>query len=95
MVFTMKVSYKASFLRNLRSLANSGDGMFERISHLVMHDIPDAEDIWKFDVSKLHGGKNMYRLRIGDYRAGFTFDDDGGVVFLALLHRSEAYRKFP
>jgi len=45
------------------------------------------------DVRKLVGGHGRYRLRVGDYRVIFTFEDGQLViVVLDVKHRRETYR---
>ena len=43
---------------------------------------------------KLKGSKNAYRIRIGDYRIGFIFENHS-VEFIRFLHRSKIYDNFP
>ena len=45
------------------------------------------------DVTKLTGEAGLYRLRVGDWRVIFSYED-GGLVVLALrvLNRRDAYR---
>jgi len=43
---------------------------------------------------KLTGSKNCYRIRIGDYRLGFIFDNNT-VELVRFLHRSKMYDFFP
>ncbi len=46
----------------------------------------------RMDVKRLDSepGIPIYRLRVGDWRLGFTVDDDA-VVVLRIFHRSEGY----
>ena len=45
----------------------------------------------KLDVRKLRSEKELFRLRIGDYRVVFEFADE--VIWVARIsHRREAYR---
>jgi len=44
------------------------------------------------DVRKLAGGGDEYRLRVGDYRVRFTYQERTTMVVLRVLHRREAYR---
>ena len=49
-----------------------------------------------FQVRKLVGYRNVYRIRLGDYRAFFTFHVEivnGTVFFRYLVSRGEAYAK--
>jgi mRNA interferase RelE/StbE len=43
---------------------------------------------------KLKGSKNAYRIRIGNYRIGFIFDNHT-VEFVRFLHRDKIYDSFP
>ena len=43
---------------------------------------------------KLKGSKNCYRIRIGDYRIGFIFENNA-VELIRFLHRSKIYSFFP
>jgi mRNA-degrading endonuclease RelE of RelBE toxin-antitoxin system len=62
---------------------------------LVLEEIPNAEDLNTIgNLSKLKGDDNAYRIRVGDYRIGF-FWEDNEIVMSRVLHRSEIYRYFP
>jgi len=44
---------------------------------------------------KLQGSKNLWRIRIGDYRAIYSVDDSTRVIDVsAVRHRRDAYRDF-
>jgi len=43
---------------------------------------------------KLKGSKNSYRIRIGDYRIGFVFENNT-IALIRFLHRSKIYTFFP
>jgi len=43
---------------------------------------------------KLKGSKNSYRIRIGEYRIGFIFENQT-IEFIRFLHRSKIYNNFP
>jgi len=46
------------------------------------------------NTKKLKGHKSAYRTRVGDYRAGFFFENS--TIFLArFLHRKDIYKIFP
>ena len=43
--------------------------------------------------TKLSGTKDLWRIRIGDYRVVYTIDDDAQAVdILIVRHRRDAYR---
>jgi mRNA interferase RelE/StbE len=43
---------------------------------------------------KLKGSKNAYRIKIGDYRIGFLFENQT-IKFIRFLHRNKIYHYFP
>lgn len=45
-------------------------------------------------LKKLTGHKNAYRIRIGNYRVGFFFQEET-VLFARVVHRQEIYKVFP
>ena len=45
-------------------------------------------------ILKLSGFDQDYRIRIGDYRLGFSLEE-GVVILYRLLHRRDFYRYFP
>jgi mRNA-degrading endonuclease RelE of RelBE toxin-antitoxin system len=89
----MNIRYTKRFLKDLKAL--QGTEVYERVSTLVLEEIPEAEDISAIvNLSKLKGDENAYRIRVGDYRIGFFWEDDE-IVMSRVLHRSEIYRYFP
>jgi mRNA-degrading endonuclease RelE of RelBE toxin-antitoxin system len=46
------------------------------------------------NTKKLKGHKNAYRVRVGDYRLGFFFDNST-ILLARFLHRRDIYRIFP
>lgn len=43
---------------------------------------------------KLKGYKNVYRIKVGDYRIGVFIENDV-VEFACVVHRKDIYRIFP
>lgn len=46
------------------------------------------------NLKKLTGYKNVYRIKIGDYRIG-VFIESNTVEFSRVVHRKDIYRVFP
>jgi mRNA-degrading endonuclease RelE of RelBE toxin-antitoxin system len=46
------------------------------------------------NIKKLKGHKSAYRVRIGDYRLGFFFENST-ILLARFLHRKDIYRIFP
>jgi mRNA interferase RelE/StbE len=59
--------------------------IFAAVHQLAEHNIGD--------VKKLAGEAGEYRLRVGDWRVLFSFEDHGQtVLLLRILNRRDAYR---
>lgn len=53
-----------------------------------------SEDPFGPNMKKLKGTKQLYRLRVGDYRVIYTVDTEGRIIVLVLVgHRKDVYRK--
>ncbi len=89
----MKVDYSKSFEKSVRKLSGK---MLESVRR-VIKEVKEANDIKDItDCKHLVGYKSVYRIRIGDYRAFFTFHIeiiDDVVFFEYLVCRGEAYGK--
>jgi mRNA interferase RelE/StbE len=89
----MNIKYTKRFLKDLKALQSTD--VYAKISALVLVEIPEALDLSTIgNLSKLKGDDNAYRIRVGDYRIGFFWEDDE-IVMSRVLHRSEIYRYFP
>jgi mRNA interferase RelE/StbE len=85
--------YKKIFLKDLSALPKRHRSRIER---LVFDQIPASENIFSdFDVDRMSGYKNYYRIRIGHYRIGCTITDDNSILFYRVKSREEIYRTFP
>jgi mRNA-degrading endonuclease RelE of RelBE toxin-antitoxin system len=88
----MKVLIDKSFVRDTSENTN------KKILNSVGSCIEDIRDIGKLsdipNCKKLKRSKNAYRIKIGDYRIGFVFEEQT-VIFIRFLHRSKIYQNFP
>jgi mRNA interferase RelE/StbE len=79
-------------------LARSARKELEKLPPLVAHRI--IEDIEALAQKarppraiKLHGNKDLWRLRVGDYRVIYRIDDPAHVIDIAAVrHRRDVYR---
>ncbi|MCH7826536.1 MAG: type II toxin-antitoxin system RelE/ParE family toxin [Bacteroidetes bacterium] len=46
------------------------------------------------NLKKLRGSKNIYRIRIGNFRLGIVYQNKT-IEIIRLLHRKDIYRYFP
>jgi mRNA interferase RelE/StbE len=88
----MRVSFRASFIRDLRSIR---DG---KLAARIQQTIEDVEQAGTLNdvpnVKKMQDLKNFYRIRVGEYRIGLYMEHEI-VTFLRCLHRRDIYRHFP
>ncbi|MGI4788169.1 MAG: type II toxin-antitoxin system RelE family toxin [Janthinobacterium lividum] len=88
----MKVDFKDSFLRDLKTLKDAD--LLARIQH-VLDEIENAASLQEIsNLKKMRGGGSFYHVRIGDYRLGFSISSNT-VTYVRCLHRREIYRNFP
>ena len=89
----MNVEYSKDFEKSVKKLSGKKLDSIRR----VITEVKTAENIKDItDCKKLVGYRNVYRIRIGDYRAFFTFHIEivnDTVFFRYLVSRGEAYAK--
>ena len=89
----MNVEYSKDFEKSVKKLSGK---MLDSIRRVIA-EVKNAESIKEItDCKKLVGYRNVYRIRIGDYRAFFTFHIEivnDTVIFRYLVSRGEAYAK--
>ena len=88
----MKTEYKSSFVKDLKKV-KSGD-VKQRLLK-VMEQVENCQNLLEIEnVKKLHGAKDYYRIRIGEFRVGLKVEDNV-VIFIRFLDRKDIYRYFP
>ena len=89
----MNVEYSKDFKKSVKKLSGK---MLDSVRRVVA-EVKSAESLKDItDCKKLLGYRNIYRIRIGDYRAFFTFHIEiinDTVIFRYLVSRGEAYAK--
>jgi len=89
----LKVEYLPIFLKDLKALKSAP--VYQSIRSLVFEEIPSYTCLQEIkNLKKLKDFDSAYRVRVGNYRVGFTFSE-GTVTFVRVLHRKEIYRFFP
>ena len=79
----------------LKQLANLPDGVRERVEKFTFDELPRLESLnAAVNVKRLHGYKNCFRVRFGDYRVGIEIENEVAVLRV-VLHRRNIYRRFP
>jgi mRNA interferase RelE/StbE len=89
----VNTQYLPAFTKNIKALKSTP--YFETIKAVAFDEIPNAVSFEEIrNVKKLAGYENAYRIRVGEYRIGITFDGET-ITFYRVLHRKEIYRYFP
>ena len=89
----MNIEIKKSFTRDIKKIQDQK--LLNSILE-VIEKIQQAQSISDItNIKKMEGGKNHYRIRLGDYRLGLFIDDNKTVFIVRFLHRKEIYRYFP
>jgi mRNA interferase RelE/StbE len=84
-----KVTPKPSVEKDLRSLPKSA------ISRVIKALERMADDPFPRQAIKLEGGKELYRLRVGDYRVVYSINHTAKEIIVHYVrHRREVYRTF-
>ena len=84
--------YKKMFLKDL---AKVHPDYRKRIEDLVFERIPASKDIFtEFDIRKIQGYRDYYRIRVGMYRIGCRIQD-GILILYRVKSREEIYDVFP
>lgn len=88
----MKVEFKKSFIMDIKQLKHGR--ATKRIKECIelVEKAQSLQDIK--NIKKLRGSERYYRIRLGEYRLGFTLEDDT-LIFVRFLHRKDLYRYFP
>ncbi len=88
----MNVLVEDSFVKDTMKIKDRK--LAARIGKLIT-DAQSASSILDIrNLKKLEGFKDFYRVRIGDYRAGFKLEDKN-IRFLRFMHRKDIYKHFP
>ena len=89
----MNLNYSKDFKKSVMKLSGK---MLDSVRRVVV-EVKNAESLKDItDCKKLVGYRNVYRIRIGDYRAFFTFHIEivnDTVIFRYIVSRGEAYAK--
>ena len=88
----MNVEFRKSFEKDLGKIRD--EDLLLKIK-IAIEEVEAAESLLDVNnIKKLKADGDYYRIRIGDYRIGFTHDEEV-ITFVRILHRKEMYRYFP
>lgn len=86
----MKISYTKQFIKDAKKYPQYKNQIREIISEFQNATSLSAIS----NIKKLQSDKNDYRLRMGNFRIGFSIFK-GKIVFKRFLHRKDIYKYFP
>jgi mRNA-degrading endonuclease RelE of RelBE toxin-antitoxin system len=88
----MKVEFLKKFSKDLDNIKTKS------VKQSIIRLIELMEEVDALDkipnTKKLKGHRRAYRTRIGDYRAGFFFENST-ILLARFLHRKDIYKIFP
>jgi len=88
----MKVLYEKSFLRDLKKIKDQQ--VLDRV-YEVIREVKTSETLNSLSrIKKLKGHPSAYRIKIGDFRIGFMYENEY-LIFIHCLDRKDIYKKFP
>jgi len=88
----MTINYEKSFLKDIQKLNDKK--VATKLKSLIeeFEQIPNLQNIT--NIKKLKGFEIYYRLKIGNYRLGFSYQDNQ-IDLIRFLHRKDIYKLFP
>ncbi len=88
----MKVNYEKNFLKDIQKLDDKN--IATKLKSKLL-EFESCDNLSEFaNIKKLKGYEVYYRLKIGNYRFGFRYEDDV-LSIIRFLHRRDIYRLFP
>ncbi len=88
----MKVLFLNSFKKDLKKIKSASLKLKIKTVIINLENATDLNEI--VNIKKLSGSNYAYRVRIGDYRMGFYFENRT-VLIARFLKRSDIYKVFP
>lgn len=88
----MLVKYERSSLKDIQKL---NDKKIAKKLQTLFETFEQEESLQSIpNIKKLKGYDTYYRVKIGSYRLGFSFED-GQIDIIRFLHRKDIYKLFP
>jgi mRNA interferase RelE/StbE len=88
----VKVEFRESFAKDLKGVKDKS--LLKRAQETI-EAVEKADSLTDItNLKKLKGGGDYFRMRVGDYRVGVTFENDT-VIFIRFLNRKDIYKYFP
>ena len=88
----MLLTYEKSFLKDIKKLKDKQQA--NKLKE-ILSQLEDTDDLMQFpNVKKLKGFATYYRIKINNYRLGFSYEN-GEIHVIRFVHRKDIYKVFP
>ncbi|EEZ80428.1 type II toxin-antitoxin system RelE/ParE family toxin [Candidatus Thioglobus sp.] len=88
----MKVSFERAFLKDITRL---NDAKVVKQLKIILDSFESNNNLSQFkNIKKLKGHNAYFRIRIGNYRLGFSHENEK-IHVIRFLHRKDIYKSFP
>jgi len=88
-----EVEYTKRFLKELAALPIE---IQNRVEPIVFQELESENPFELGYLQKLRGYSDKYKIRVGDYRIGITFEQETNTLICErIAHRKDIYRIFP
>ncbi len=88
----MKVEFRSSFLKSIKKIKNK---KLQNDIFNIINEVEAAKLITDIkNIKKLSGFTKFYRIRLGDYRIGLSFENNI-ITFVEFDKRGDIYKNFP
>ena len=88
----MKIVYNRALLKDVKKITKKKLQQKIEDAIIEMKNVPNLNDLK--GLKRLKGHPFAYRIRIGDYRLGFYFDNNT-IELIRFLKRNDIYKVFP
>ena len=88
----MLIKFEKSFYKDIKRLNNPDVAKKLKETLILFENAKSLNEIQ--NIKKLKTYKIYYRLRIGNYRLGFSFENET-ITFIRFLPRKDIYKLFP
>ncbi len=88
----MIITYEKSFLKDIKKLDNQN--IAKKLKDILIN-FENSDNFQGFqNIKKLKNFDIYYRIKIGDYRLGFKYENNQ-ISIIRFLHRKNIYKLFP
>lgn len=91
----MEVLFKPSFIKDFKSLPPEIKTEVRKICTVTFPNLKNLFDFQDYPIKKISGFSEYYRIKINDYRIGFSQENNSTICFMRIKHRKDIYKVFP